>query len=51
MSSVKTTRPSEAEVLAAEAVIAEGHEDKPDGYWRQLAEEALEAARRAGEGP
>lgn len=50
MSETQITRPTEAEVSAAEQVIAEGHDDKPDGYWRQVAEDALEAARQTGEG-
>jgi hypothetical protein len=34
-------------VDAAEAVIAEGHGMKADGYFRAMAESALEAARDA----
>jgi hypothetical protein len=39
-----------AEVDAAEAVLAESHGEKQDGYWRPTVEEMLRAAREAGEG-
>lgn len=40
-------KPTTAEVDAAEKVLAEAHGQNPDGYWRPLAEAALEAASDA----
>jgi hypothetical protein len=48
--SATLTQPSAAEVSAAEKVLAEAHGCNPDGYWRPLAEAALEAAKDAGLG-
>ena len=39
--------PTTAEIDALERVLAEADGHMPDGYWRTLAEDGLEAARRA----
>jgi hypothetical protein len=44
---INTTRPTRGEVNAAEKVLAEAHSQPCDGYWRSLAEAALEAAKDA----
>lgn len=44
---INVSAPSRAEVDAAERVLAEAHGQNPDGYWRALAEAALEAAKDA----
>lgn len=47
MSAINVSAPTRAEVDAAERVLAEAHGQNPDGYWRALAEAALEAAKDA----
>lgn len=47
MCSSNSSRPSTAEVDALERVLSEAHGQNPDGYWRALAEEGLEAAKGA----
>lgn len=47
MSAINVSAPSLAEVDAAERVLAEAHNHPMDGYWRPLAEAALEAAKDA----
>jgi hypothetical protein len=47
------TKPTEAEVHAAQKVLSEGIDPAgliEDGYWRPLAEDALVAADEAGRG-
>lgn len=39
--------PARYEVDAAERVLADAHNQPCDGYWRSLAEAALEAAKEA----
>lgn len=47
MSAVNCSAPTRVEVDAAEKVLADAHSQPADGYWRTLAEDALQAAKDA----